>query len=187
MFTTTSHLLMTSRPNVAPPVGPIIGGALASRLGWPWIFWFLSIFSGLCLLLLIGALPETARSVVGNGSLPAKGLYRTAFSKLTPTETIKTSEPIKTKIPNRKKRSLIPNPLACLRILFYKDSAIVLYCNGINYATYCCIQASLSSQCIQIYGLNELEAGLIYLPFGLGCLLASYFSGTVLAGEGPFW
>ncbi|EXK30374.1 hypothetical protein FOMG_13187 [Fusarium oxysporum f. sp. melonis 26406] len=31
---------------MAPSLGPVLGGVLAEKLGWRWIFWFLSIFTG---------------------------------------------------------------------------------------------------------------------------------------------
>ena len=57
---------------------------------------------------------------------------------------------------------------------------LIVLVYGIFYMTYGCIQASLSSLFIDIYGFEELEAGLIYLPFGFGCLIASFISGTQL-------
>jgi hypothetical protein len=44
--------------------------------------------------------------------------------------------------------------------------------------TLTCLQASLSSLFIEIYGLNELQAGLIYLPFGIGCAVAAFGTGV---------
>ncbi|MCJ1265605.1 hypothetical protein MMC22_005485 [Lobaria immixta] len=52
--------------------------------------------------------------------------------------------------------------------------------NGIFYMSYVCIQASLSSLFIDIYGFKELGVGLVYLPFGLGCLIASFVSGKIM-------
>jgi hypothetical protein len=49
--------------------------------------------------------------------------------------------------------------------------------NGLFYMAYCCVQASLSTLFITIYGFEELYAGLIYIPFGIGCALASYTCG----------
>lgn len=71
------------RPNVAAPIGPVLGGVLASRLGWKWIFCFLCILGGVCLLLILLALPGTARAAVGKGGIAPKGIYRTLFSVLT--------------------------------------------------------------------------------------------------------
>ncbi|KAI1487335.1 major facilitator superfamily transporter [Biscogniauxia mediterranea] len=169
--------LFSLGPNVAPPLGPVLGGVIAARLGWRWIFWFLVIFGGACLLLIILALPETARSIVANGSIPATGIYRMPLVFL--------FEGGKENIPHSTERkevrkSIIPNPIACLRLLAQKDILIVLLCNGIYYATYCCVQASLSTLFIEIYGYQELQAGLIYIPFGLGCLLSVYIWGKIL-------
>jgi len=45
---------------------------------------------------------------------------------------------------------------------------------------YTCVQVSLSSIFIPTYNLNFLEAGLIYIPFGIGAVLATVISGRVL-------
>lgn len=65
---------------MAPPLGPVIGGVIDARLGWPYIFWFLNAFSGLCLALLISTLPETARRIVGNGSIRPWGFYKSLLT-----------------------------------------------------------------------------------------------------------
>ena len=162
------------RPNVAPSLGPILGGVFAGQVGWPWIFWFLSLLSGFCLLNMILFLPETARSIVGNGSLPAKGLNKTCYSYVHRKSSIST--PAERSSQARQLR--IPNPLRCLVVLFRKDTAVIVTVNGVLYMTYCCVQASLASLFIDIYNFKELEAGLIYLPFGVGCVMSSYISGT---------
>jgi MFS family permease len=163
-------------PNVAPSLGPVLGGLLADRIGWRWIFWFLSIISGACLAVICLFLPETARKVVGNGSIqPAKGINRDLLSGF---RGRRSSQVHNIDHHQRPKRKLhFPNPMACLYIILYKDTACVLLTNAIFYMIYCCIQASLSSSFISIYHYGELEAGLIYLPFGFGCAIASYTSG----------
>ena len=164
-------------PNVAPSLGPVLGGVLADRIGWRWIFWFLCIMGAICLLIICLFLPETARSVVGNGNLSATGINQDLISKFRGRHSREAS-------PTRllpKKRFKMFNPIACLGIILYKDNATIFLANGIFYMIYCCIQASLSSSFIAIYDYREIQAGLIYLPFGFGCLLASYAAGTSLA------
>ena len=132
--------------------------------------------SGACLVAIFLLLPETARNVVGNGSVQPKGMNQDLFSRFRnkPSRSVTSGH-------DRPKRTLhVPNPVACLRIILYKDAIIVLLTNAIFYMIYCCIQASLSSSFISIYHYGELEAGLIYLPFGFGCALASYGSGKLV-------
>ena len=57
-------------PNVAPTVGPMLGGLITQMAGWQWTFGFLASFGCLTLLSIVVILPETARNVVGDGSLP---------------------------------------------------------------------------------------------------------------------
>ena len=60
--------------NVAPCLGPVLGGVIAEKLSWHWIFWLLSILSGTHLTLLVVFLPETSRKLVGNGKPTASEL-----------------------------------------------------------------------------------------------------------------
>ncbi|KAJ3541727.1 hypothetical protein NM208_g4471 [Fusarium decemcellulare] len=66
--------------NLGPAIAPVIGGGILSRAGWRWIFWFLMIAGALMLLLLALLLPETARSIVGNGSIIPKPWSRALLS-----------------------------------------------------------------------------------------------------------
>lgn len=77
-----SLLISPLAPNEAPSLGPVLGGALADRIDWRWIFWLLVILSGICLTLLCLLLPETARSIVGNGSIIHRGIPRNLQSIL---------------------------------------------------------------------------------------------------------
>ena len=65
-----------------PSFGPTIGGILAQYLGWRSIFWFLVIFTGLLLMVFAFFFPETCRNVVGNGSIPARGLNQSILGYL---------------------------------------------------------------------------------------------------------
>ena len=51
-------------------LGPVIGGVLTGSVGWRSIFWFLTAFSGLSVIGVLLALPETLRRIAGNGELP---------------------------------------------------------------------------------------------------------------------
>lgn len=51
---------------------------------------------------------------------------------------------------------------------------------GVGYATYSCLQASLSSLFLDIYEISGLASGLIYIPFGVACALSAFATGKLL-------
>ncbi|KAK4060473.1 uncharacterized protein Triagg1_10743 [Trichoderma aggressivum f. europaeum] len=74
---------MLSTCNGISTVGPVIGGAVAlSTGGVRRVFLALFIVAAVCVVLVGFTLPETARTVVGNGSVPAVGIWRTWWSIL---------------------------------------------------------------------------------------------------------
>ncbi|RYC61465.1 hypothetical protein CHU98_g4733 [Xylaria longipes] len=168
--------------NAGPPLGPVIGGALAAKLGWRWIFWFLVITGGICLLLALLALAETARAIVGNGSIPATGMNRTLIS-VSCSGTRDDADQSVRNMTMKDRLASFPNPLASLKLLLELDLFILLFCNAIYYAAGACAQTSLSSLFIQVYGYEELQAGLVYIPFGLGALASVYIWGKFLDFE----
>ncbi|KAL6716670.1 hypothetical protein ACLMJK_006238 [Lecanora helva] len=165
-------IVLAGTITIAPSLGPILGGGLSYAAGWTWIFWFLSIAAGSCLLMMLFFLPETSRNIVGNGSIrPPQHLQL-------PLITFMCHWNVNEAVPDRKGR--IPNPFKSLTILTRKDNAIIILACGILYVVYTCINTSLSVLFIQIYQLNQWQAGLIYLPFGLGGTVSTFFSGPLL-------
>lgn len=135
------------------------------------------MFAGLCLAVIVFLLPETSRNIVGNGSVRPPTYLRLPV----PTSTIMqhwqdNGEHESTQHSGRR----LPNPLKSLKILLRKDNAVTIMAWGLMYAVYTCIIGTLSTLCIEIYGLNEWQAGLIYLPFGVGGIVSTFFSGKLL-------
>lgn len=167
-----ARLIVWQRISVAPSIGPIIGGVLSHVAGWTWIFWFLCIAAGLCLAFMAFMLPETSRGIVGNGSIaPPKYLRLPHEVAMCHWKRDRVSLDCKRKI---------PNPLKSLKILFRKDNATIITACGLTYVVYTCINASLSILFIRIYHLNQWQAGLVYLPFGVGGTVSTFFSGALL-------
>lgn len=67
---------------IGPALGPILGAILTKFLGWRSIFWFLVIFAGVMILIIMIFLRETCRTVVGNGSLPPQSWNKPVFLEL---------------------------------------------------------------------------------------------------------
>ncbi|PGH18221.1 hypothetical protein AJ79_00559 [Helicocarpus griseus UAMH5409] len=160
----------------APSIGPLLGGALAYSPGWRWIFWLLLIISATFLTAMALFLPETARGVVGNGSIkPPLYCREPKFSCIVRRES---SDERQTAPLESKKPSL--NPLKSLNLLLAKDNATVVFSSALLYTTFCCIHASLGTLFVELYHLNQLQSGLIYLPFGIGCTISAVTSGRII-------
>jgi predicted MFS family arabinose efflux permease len=175
-------------PNVATAIGPILGGALTSYAGWRWIFGLLAIGSSICLLLIALLLPETARSVVGNGSEKVSGFQRPLLTCFRSPEQVLYS-PGKGDGPGAESVSLpedgrgsrrfkFPNPLASLKLLWAKDSALITLIFGVFYMNLSSLQASTSTLFVKIHNISGIGLGLVYLPSGIGSCIGAYCAGT---------
>ncbi|KAK4038404.1 major facilitator superfamily domain-containing protein [Parachaetomium inaequale] len=164
--------------NTPPSLGPVLSGLLLLRWTWRSIFWLLAVSSALCLAVMAPFLPEMARSIVGNGSSPAKSINKALVPLMSPKKTqAAESSPA---APPREESRKFPNPLAALKLLRIPGTAIILLTYGINYTVYCCLQASLSTLFVNIYHVSGLVAGLVYLPFGVAVALSDLATGRLL-------
>ncbi|MCJ1468277.1 hypothetical protein MMC07_006905 [Pseudocyphellaria aurata] len=178
--------------NLGPCIGPVIGGWVALRSGsLEWVFWCLVIFGGVALTAIGWIFPETGRNVVGNGSMEAQGWRKTWWTTIRDhagkrRETISAGEGegdrggSEESGKSKKRRFRIANPLACLRIIFWKDTALVLWISASFYAIWYCIQASIPSIYKDIYNFNEIEIGLSYLTGGAGVILGGFATGRIM-------
>lgn len=172
---------------VGPAIGPILGGVLSQLLGWRSIFWFLVILTVAFLVPFLAAFPETGRHIVGNGSAPPQRWNVSVFSYLKSRTNnrrdfaaAQTSEhPNKSKN-HATKRLKWPNPLRAIQIVMEKDVAIILIYNALVYTAYYGVITSLPSLLGEIYGFNDLQIGLAFIPFGAGCVVASLLCGRLI-------
>ncbi|KAK3326749.1 major facilitator superfamily domain-containing protein [Apodospora peruviana] len=75
------------------------------------------------------------------------------------------------------KQFRVPNPFACLRILRHKGSLTVVAIAAITSFIKTTLQVSLGAQCAVIYELTSIQAGLVYIPSGLGRTVGAYAAG----------
>ncbi|WAO84730.1 Quinidine resistance protein 1 [Fusarium falciforme] len=162
---------------MAPSLGPVLGGILAEKLGWRWIFWFLSILTGGTLVILALLLPETQRKIVGDGSLPARGIY---WSLVSPKASRSTRQSQGDAEPREKRGCRFPNPLTCLPVLMDKGSLFSILIGALQYVNIMTLQTSLASLSIEIYDLNYLQAGLIYIPCGVCSAVSAKVTGKYI-------
>lgn len=187
--------------NLAVCLGPVIGGwvALGSG-GFAWVFWALVIFGGATLFILALALPETARNVVGNGSEQMTGWKGTGWSALktwtqekrkdvndcsnlekadgmTGTQHTRIKKDGKA---GKREKLRMANPWAAIQIIFWRDTALILWMAASPYAVWYCVQTSIPTIFKDQYGFNEFQVGLSYLTVGAGTVLGGYANGKLM-------
>ncbi|KAI7856639.1 major facilitator superfamily domain-containing protein [Circinella umbellata] len=165
--------------NLGPVVGPAVGGVVSQYMGWRWIFWFLAIFGGAHWILLGFCLPETLRSLVGNGSgyanpTPSQWWKHRKEKKKQPIAPIKS---IKVK---QTWTQWLLGPLQPLLYAKEKDVLILLVYYSVQYAACYAVTTSIPILFSKLYNLNEMMIGLSYFPNGFGCIVGSIVQGKIL-------
>lgn len=158
----------------------MISGLLLIRWTWPSIFWFLSISSAVILVTMLLLLPETGRNIVGNGSKPVKSPGKLPLLRKPIMDVLEAAKSIQSDTDqdqNPRGASNSFNPFSSILMLKDPGTLIASICFGIYYMVHTCLQASLSTVFVDIYQVSGLVAGLIYIPFGLGCSIASFIAG----------
>nr|A0A3G1DIJ8.1 RecName: Full=MFS-type transporter M6; AltName: Full=Squalestatin S1 biosynthesis cluster protein M6 [Phoma sp. MF5453]AMY15063.1 MFS transporter [Phoma sp. MF5453] len=152
---------------LGPFLGPVIGGLLVKFLGWRSVFWFLLCMGTVFALLIFIFFGETARPIVGDGSVPPQSWNR-SFLQIR-SKGITSLKPNLASLERRKSR---PNPLTSLALLWDRENFILSVSGGLLYAGYSSVTSVLASQLQQRYKYDAVQVGLCYLPVGFGSLLA---------------
>ncbi|KAL4756242.1 putative MFS multidrug transporter [Aspergillus foveolatus] len=161
-------------------VGPIIGGAIAGSLGWKAIFWFLTIYGGVFLCLLVLLLPETLRSKVANGSRTSGGPV-TKYPLLIYQRTTKVQwqQTADCQPAGTKKIDL----LGPLRMLLSNSAAPIIIFLAVYYAVWQMSITAMSSLFKSRYGLSEIQIGLTFIANGVGSMVGTLITGKILDAD----
>lgn len=157
-------------------VGPVIGGVLAGSLGWHSIFWFLTIYGGCYLICLLLLLPETLRSVVGNGSIKSSNFFQkfplSVYQRTTRTEfqTIHCAIATKNKI----------DVFGPFYILASKQAISIILYLAIYYTVWQMSITAMSTLFQNYYGLGEIQIGLTFIANGVGSIVGTLVTGKIL-------
>ncbi|KAI9479606.1 major facilitator superfamily domain-containing protein [Zychaea mexicana] len=173
---TTPADIFTSCAMSSTAIGPVIGGVIAQKLSWRWIFWVLLVMGAIGLFTVLFFLPETLRSLVGNGSIyanptPSQWLKR----RLSKDPSLLESSATKSQRSHR-----IPNFLDAYLVLRHPDVILIMTINGCYMAILFTILTSTSTHFSIIYGLDTLQIGLCYIPYGVGSVCGSFMMGRML-------
>ena len=168
---------------LGPIVGPILGGVIAQYLGWPWIFWFLTISSVVYFIPCFLFLPETCRKVVGDGSIPPPRFNQSLTGIIRERRRIKAGvvvDATQQEAVRKNYQLKFPNPLSTLLIAGDKESGLILFCCGLIVAVLYAITTGIPYLFGKIYGFDELRLGLVYIPFGAGSIISAFTTGRAI-------
>ncbi|PQE17372.1 MFS multidrug transporter protein [Rutstroemia sp. NJR-2017a BVV2] len=168
--------------NLVPvALAPVLGGIFAQTVGWRAIFWFLAAFGGTYLILETLLLPETLRSIVGNGSLPTKGIQNSVLKYIHRRRHPELFEPEKTQ------HSLVQAPkaktvdfLGPIKILFAQESILIIIFLSLYYTAWQMIITCMSTLFSDTYHLTEIQIGLTFLGNGFGSIVGTLTTGKLL-------
>lgn len=188
---------MMTAMNVGTSIGPIIGGGAVLATDDPrWCFRALAIYGGSGLLLIGWLMPETNRSIVGNGAVPAHGIWRTWWDLVKGRRRLhhfksETSSVEKGATPGLDAEVNLgktgrgtfraPNPLAPITLALSPETFLALWLAASPYGLWFCIQASISPIFSAApYHYNPLYIGLCFLTGGAGIIIGGFVAGGLM-------
>ncbi|KAI0196958.1 MFS general substrate transporter [Astrocystis sublimbata] len=161
--------------NFSIAVGPVLGGALSNDLGFRSIFIFLFAISVVVLVLIVVILPETLRSIAGNGSYRLSGVYQPLIRYCTKEPEYMENHPGW----DRPKIS-IHTFIEPLKLLIEKDIILQLVFGGVIYTIWSMVTATTTGLLQESFKLNELFIGLCFLSNGAGTIIGSAIIGKLM-------
>jgi MFS family permease len=156
-------------------IGPVFGGIISNYLGFHAIFWFLFGLGALTLLLILLILPETLRSIAGNGTIRLTSVHRPLIYSFTPPP-----DELLDRDNTPSKKVTVSSIVAPLKFLFEKDVFITLFFGSIVYTVWSMVTSSTTALFQGRFNLNDLQVGLVFLPNGAGCVAGSYLTGYLM-------
>ncbi len=174
---------MSVAPQAGPSLDPIIGSFLGQYLGWHSVFWFLLICTGVVFVSVAVFLSETCGNIVDDGSAPPPKWSCCYINTKIEKRFIAEGRPIpydKRDELARKRKPRFPNLLEAVKIVFTKEVSFALGYIDVVCCRFYAITALILSQFGRVYGFNQIQIALCYLPLGCGSLLAAFVRGKFI-------
>ncbi|KAI0555728.1 MFS general substrate transporter [Xylaria curta] len=162
--------------NFSIAVGPVLGGGLSNSLGFRSIFVFLLIISTVVLAIIVFILPETLRSIAGNGSYRLAGIYQPLIRYCT-----KEPEHMQDPPPGQVRKKIdVRTFINPLKLLAEKDILLQLIFGGVIYTIWSMVTSTTTGLFKASFGLNEFLIGLSFLANGFGTIIGSAIIGKLM-------
>ena len=164
-------------------LGPILGGIFSETLGWRAIFWFLAIYSGVFLMILMLILPETLRSIVGNGSGSTRGLAISplfAFLRRKKTRNGRDGTPAISNQSQTATKKLPVSIFGPLQIIIGLEVTYIIVFMAVYYTAWQMVITLLSTLLKDAYSLSDFQSGLTFIANGVGCIIGTLTTGKFL-------
>lgn len=168
---------------LGPTLSPILGGLISQYWDWHGVFWFLLAFAGVFCIPLLLFLPETCRKVVGDASVPPPPLNMNITDKIRFANRAKAGIPVdEAKLAKLRENYTLhlPNPLKTLVVLFDFETAIILLGAGLALADFYAISTGASSAFRRVYGFDDMQVALMFLPIGAGGIVSAFTTGRAI-------
>jgi MFS family permease len=128
-------------------------------------------------------LPETCRALVDDGSIPPPKLNTNISDIIRHRNRAAANLPI-----NKEKQAelhknykiSIPNPLSTLVILLDKEAAFILIATALAVACVYAISTGASEAFKTVYGFNEIQIALMFIPIGVGSTISAFTTGKLV-------
>lgn len=166
---------------LAQALGALIGGLLASGFNsWRSIFWFLAIGCGVTAVVSFFFLPETKRTIVGNGSIPPKKFINKSPLWLIPHYKKKLTNDLPTLEAKDKSQTLLSKLFDVPVIASNKEIFMVLFPCSLYFTSWSMMFTSLSTTLQTKRHYSVQRVGLCFLAPGIAGSMGSFMSGRLL-------
>lgn len=146
-------------------LAPIVGGIFANFLDFRSIFILLLGLSTAVFIVLVLFLPETLRSVAGNGSLPLTGIRQPLIWKCKVFgRPAHVGEHEESGIPPKLVSGMFTRPLSLLK---EKDAILGLLFSSIVFTIWMMVTVSTTGLFRSVFSLNEILIGVAFIPNGM--------------------